>query len=316
MENSNPFEPGSTVDAPAPTDNASEPAKSKSSVIPPTVIALLLPFPSGLGLWAMGYTKRFRFWAVASTASFVTMVLGGIVDSPTVGFVGFALAILSMAAAFFDTAFRKPVRSRSTAQVGVTVTAVFVGALIGMSVLRHKVIEAFAIPAGSMMPSLLIGDQIWVSKLDRDFRRGDVVVFDFPPQPTIQYVKRIVGMPGETISSEDGRSISINGVPYAGRDTGVCEAGEETFNEMCHDYVESVADAAYHIWTTGRSGFSAIKIPEDSFFVMGDNRDNSNDSRAWGFVPRSLIKGKVQFVFWSTQHPGRIGTQVGRDTGK
>jgi signal peptidase I len=147
--------------------------------------------------------------------------------------------------------------------------------------LRSFVVEAFKIPSGSMIPTLEIGDHIFVNKFIYDFRkphRGDVIVFKYPPDPSQDYIKRVVGVEGDRVEVRDGR-VWVNGTSYGEAN---CPPGSR--------------------W--GCDGPTIV--PQDHLFVMGDNRDDSSDSRFWGFVPAKLIKGEAMFV-WYSPHLARIG---------
>jgi signal peptidase I len=157
---------------------------------------------------------------------------------------------------------------------GGTTTALF----------RAYYVEAYRLPAGSMMPALLVGDHFLVSKFayrHRDPARGDVVVFEYPVDPERDFIKRVIGLPGETIHVRD-RQISVNCAPG----TPGCQPIEDPWG--------------FYEDPQGR-GDSRGKweIPAGSYFVLGDNRNNSQDSRFWGFVERDKIKGKAFLVYWS-----------------
>lgn len=135
----------------------------------------------------------------------------------------------------------------------------------------------------SMMPSLYDQERLFINQFSYkfglgDIKRGDTVVFWFPEDPTKSYIKRVIGLPGDTIAVEDGYVI-VNGKKL----------------------VENYVPAEYR---DDRS-YPARIVPENEYFVLGDHRVSSNDSRAWGFVPRNYIYGKAVFVFWP---PERIGT--------
>jgi signal peptidase I len=157
---------------------------------------------------------------------------------------------------------------------------------------RTFVFQQSKIPTGSMIPTLLIGDYImvnkhiyaptsfaWEKKLlpIRDIRRGDIIVFKFPDQPEVDYIKRIIGIPGDVVEVRH-KQLYLNGVLQ---------------NEP---YVQ-------HIYPLGTNldaeDYPPTKIPPSSYFAMGDNRDNSRDSRSWGFVPRDYVKGRAFVIFWS-----------------
>jgi signal peptidase I len=198
-------------------------------------------------------------------------------------------------------------------------------------ILRSFIAEPFRIPSGSMMPTLLIGDFILVNKFTYGIRlpvlntkiieigepeRGDAVVFRFPKQPSVDYIKRVVGLPGDRVTYYD-KKLLINGEPakqvslgrYQGVGQGVSMTGTEHM-------VEDLIGREHGILI--KRGLPSVEgvfiVPEGHYFVMGDNRDNSNDSRYWGTVPEANLVGKAFFIWmnWDWQHKGigfdRIGT--------
>ena len=177
---------------------------------------------------------------------------------------------------------------------------------------RSFLFEPFKIPSGSMIPTLLIGDFILVNKYAYGLKlpvvhtrilplgepkRGDVIVFRFPENPAINFIKRLVGLPGDTISYRD-KKLFVNGEPVgaepAGRYTTVdvkCatpRSDAQRFREMLGS-VEH--DILLHEGSRGRDG--QWVVPAGHYFVMGDNRDRSNDSREWGFVPEANLMGRA-----------------------
>lgn len=144
-------------------------------------------------------------------------------------------------------------------------------------------IQAYKIPAGSMKPSLEIGDHILIDKTTRvkdPIRTGDIIVFEYPEDPSRNFVKRVVGMGGDTIESKD-KIIYINGKPIQ------------------EPYVRRSDAAIRPASVEPRDNFGPIVIPDGKFFVMGDNRDQSYDSRYWGYVPKESVKGKAFKIYWS-----------------
>ena len=140
------------------------------------------------------------------------------------------------------------------------------------------IVQTFKIPTGSMIPTLNIGNHIMVNKLIYYFRkpkRWDVIVFVYPVNPKKDFIKRLVGLPGETIQIKDG-SVFINGEKLKAPKT----------------------IAERHYYNEGMYGEGLIKIPDNTYFVMGDNTKNSKDSRFWGFVPKKNLLGKAFFVYW------------------
>ena len=167
--------------------------------------------------------------------------------------------------------------------------------------IRTFIVQAFKIPTGSMEQNLLIGDHLLVNKfvlgptasgLERTLlpigtvKRGDVVVFKYPEEPERDFIKRVIGLPGETIEVRE-KKVSINGTPL---------------DEWYTHFLEPAGSSSeFHEITSFdvRERYGPVKVPENQYFVMGDNRDNSQDSRYWGFLPRDYIKGKALVIYWS-----------------
>lgn len=228
----------------------------------------------------------------------------------------------------------KPRRQRSGAAtadpVVVDYAKSFFPIFLVVLVLRAFLVEPFRIPSGSMIPTLLVGDFILVNKFDYGIRlpvinkkivrlgdpqRGDVVVFRYPEDPSTPFIKRIVGVPGDRIEYRD-RRLYINGeaVIYddAGLYVGVKSAVLHTGAER---YVEHLGDHPHDIIVTPRAYSFDWEgtVPADSYFVLGDNRDNSRDSRFWGYVPDENLIGRA-FMIWMNWDKGvdfsRIGTHI------
>ena len=166
---------------------------------------------------------------------------------------------------------------------------------------RTFVVQAFKIPTGSMENNLLIGDHLLVNKfvlgpapsaIERavlpmgTIRRGDVLVFKYPEQPDRDFIKRVIGLPGESLEVRE-KKVWINGTaldePYA------------------HYLSPASEGSALHEVTSYdvRERYGPVIVPAGHYFMMGDNRDNSQDSRYWGFLPRENIKGKALLIYWS-----------------
>ena len=206
--------------------------------------------------------------------------------------------------------------------------------------LRSFVFEPFKIPSGSMIPTLLIGDLILVNKFTYGLRlpvantrltegqavqRGDVVVFRYPPKPSVDYIKRVIGLPGDEVSYLNKR-LTINGKEVP--ETAVSDFFDESTMEYFKQFNEQLGDVRHNIIVdTRRAAFIGnpdafpyrdncrysiegvtCKVPEGHFFMMGDNRDNSLDSRYWGFVPEGNIIGRAFFVWMNFGNLGRIGS--------
>ena len=206
-------------------------------------------------------------------------------------------------------------------------------------VLRSFLFEPFKIPSGSMIPTLLIGDLILVNKFTYGVRlpvihtkitegnkpqRGDVMVFRYPPQPSLDYIKRVIGVPGDEVAylnkrlTINGKEVPTKAVPDFFDESQVryFKQFEEELGAKPHRVLNNTEAPAF---VQGASNFEyrqnctysvegvVCKVPEGHYFMMGDNRDNSLDSRYWGFVPDKNIVGKAFFVWMNFGNLGRIG---------
>jgi signal peptidase I len=209
----------------------------------------------------------------------------------------------------------------------------FFPVILAVLLLRSFLVEPFRIPSGSMMPTLLVGDFILVNKFAYGIRlpvldtkvveidepaRGDVVVFRYPKDPSVDYIKRVVGLPGDKIGYYN-KVLYVNGEPagqvpagvYVGKGSGVSMSGaserREQLGEVQHDILVMPR-------TPGLEG--QYVVGEDEYFMMGDNRDNSNDSRYWGTVPEANLVGKAFRIWmnWDGANGGvdwdRIGMKI------
>ncbi len=205
----------------------------------------------------------------------------------------------------------------------------FFPVILAVLVLRSAVIEPFRIPSASMMPTLLIGDFILVNKFSYGVRlpvinkkiidigkpeKGDVVVFRYPKDPSIDYIKRVVATPGDTIDYRN-KTLIINGEPLKQVQLGIYNGvGSGANMTGTLERVETIADTEHSIlvnqlypdFPPGCQMLTSgtIKVPEGYYFVMGDNRDNSNDSRCWGYVPEQNLAGKA-FGIWMSWDSNR-----------
>src|SRR5436190_2918681 len=167
--------------------------------------------------------------------------------------------------------------------------------------IRTFVVQAFKIPTGSMEENLLIGDHLLVNKfvlgptvttLERKLlpigtiKRGNVIVFKYPVEPDRDFIKRVIGLPGETVELKE-KKVYINGKPL---------------HEPYAHYLQPVTgESELHEVTSFdvRERYGPVTVPANQYFVMGDNRDNSQDSRYWGFLPRENVKGRALLIYWS-----------------
>lgn len=170
------------------------------------------------------------------------------------------------------------------------IEAILIAVVIALFI-RTFIVQAFKIPSGSMLETLQIGDQILVNKFIygikipftdgrvlipfKDPQPGDIVVFKYPEDPSKDFIKRVVAVAGDTVSIVD-KQLYVNGDP-----------------------VTNEPYAMYSRLPTHVDNMSPVKVPENKLFVMGDNRDNSHDSRFWGFVNLSAVKGEAFMIYWS-----------------
>lgn len=196
-------------------------------------------------------------------------------------------------AADLEPAFKKSVAREYLESIVVAVIlALFI---------RTFAVQAFKIPTGSMEPNLLIGDHLLVNKLvyspslgpwedalfgKRPITRGHVVVFKFPEDPSRDFIKRVIGLPGETVEIR-GRKVIVNGEPLV-EPYAHFEVPVRPDEESALLGVDSI-----------REKWGPERVPEGRLLVLGDNRDNSRDSRYWGFLPVDQVKGRALLVYWS-----------------
>lgn len=188
---------------------------------------------------------------------------------------------------------KPPARKKSTIR---EYTESIVIALLLALIIRAYFVQAFRIPSGSMEDTLAIGDHILVNKFIygtilpfsdqrvltlRDPQRGDVIVFEYPEDPSKDFIKRVIGVPGDSIHIVD-KKVYINGTVY---------------NDPHEVHKEAMEEASRS--SGRRDNMGVVTVPPDSYFVMGDNRENSYDSRFWGFVKREKIKGLAFIKYWS-----------------
>lgn len=247
----------------------------------------------------------------------------------------------------------KALPSESIEADTISYAAGYTPVLLMLFLLRSFLLEPFQIPSSSMRPGLIDGDMILVSKFSYGLRtpitnqvfipisnpaRGDVAVFSYPKDPRKDYIKRIIGLPGDTIEYRN-RSLTINGVavktesvgPAVYIDKNQLSARQTPLYQSALQRVETIDGKSFKTYidaqklpgtnlqqvdyysTQGQCNYAddgswfVCKVPKDNFFVMGDNRDQSEDSRYWGFVPNTNLVGKAFFIWMNTKEPSRIG---------
>lgn len=265
----------------------------------------------------------------------------------TFAWILFILLVFTGAVALLDRALLAKRRAPDRAEPWwIEYPKSFFPVILIVFLLRSFLVEPFKIPSGSMIPTLLVGDFILVNKFTygirlpivdyklievNDPQRGEVLVFRFPENPTLDYIKRVVGLPEDKVSYRD-KQLSINGNPVS-----LEPAGDYQYIETALDfidakrYIENLSGHAHAVLIHPNSpemqlagvrqfphrkncvyneeGFTCT-VPPGHYFVMGDNRDSSSDSRYWGFVPESNIVGKAFLIWWNFDHLKRIGQTI------
>ncbi|WP_250476882.1 MULTISPECIES: signal peptidase I [unclassified Caballeronia] len=219
-------------------------------------------------------------------------------------------------------------------------TASFFPVILAVFVVRSFIVEPFKIPSGSMVPTLLVGDFILVNKYEYGLRmpitntkltngsplkRGDVVVFRYPKDESVDYIKRVIGLPGDTVAYED-KKLTINGKPvpetplpdyFDDERIGYAKQFEEDLdgrknailnNPQVPPFVVGADDFPFRDNCNYNAQGVTCKVPPGNYFMMGDNRDNSADSRYWGFVPDNNIVGRAFFIWMNFSNLKRIGS--------
>jgi signal peptidase I len=241
--------------------------------------------------------------------------------------------------------FRKSRKKESTDPILVEMAKSFFPVILIVFLLRSFLYEPFKIPSGSMVPTLLVGDFILVNKYTYGIRlpvinkkvvdmnmpkRGDVMVFRYPEDPTKDFIKRIVGIPGDKISYQDKR-LTINGEAAVQDKVGIFtevdggmnmrqfDVFKEKFGNRTHDIMVDnryppILPSVRQFTNKNNCAYNetgvTCTVPDGHYFMMGDSRDNSDDSRYWGFVPEENIVGKAVLVWMNFGAFKRIGTSI------
>lgn len=213
--------------------------------------------------------------------------------SPTFYFVIGVVIAASLVILFFS-------KNTKHAETAESILVAFICAMI----IKTFLIQAFKIPSQSMVPTLNIGDRLLATKFNfhlREPKRGEVIIFRSPSDPQKEFVKRLIGLPGDTINIRDGK-VFINGQEFHNPSLDVYY-----YNMVSH--MLPYASNGHIYYDTSRGAYQkyfqglglegqTITVPEDCYFVLGDNSGHSSDSRYWGFVPTHMVHGKVLMVYW------------------
>jgi signal peptidase I len=254
----------------------------------PLIAALLSLLSTGLGHFYSGNPKRgLFFFGIGAFLVLVFAASFALID-PNVFFILFAVAIGIAFIVFYisdailiakrNKEYYEPAKyNRWYVYIGYIVMATIFNCVYAYAIIVPFFVQAYKLPTGSMEPTLLVGDHLLVNKLIYKTalpKQGDIIVFKYPRNLESAHIKRLIGEPGDTVEMT-GRLVLLNGKPLKE-------------NYVKHINPESVYDH-----------FGPYRIPPDNYFVLGDNRDNSMDSRYFGYVPRENLIGKPLFIYWA-----------------
>ena len=305
------------------SDDAGEgrPANAKSRALV-GVLGLVAP---GLGHAFVGHARRGAAWAVSPAVAVV--LLASVLPSSTsagrvVAICGAASALLYLAS-IVDAVVLSPARHRALSPAGVFATLAAPLVLsIGVALfLRSSVVQAFKVPSGSMIPTIMLGDHLFVDMRAHAPRRGEAIVFRYPERPSQEFLKRVVAGPGDELVVRGGK-LTINGWQVPSCRVGSWSYDDESSKHTGDVFVEFLERSAYLVFfESGASPPDEVQGPyrvtDGEWFVVGDNRFNSHDSRMWyggagGGVPTAKVRGRATTI-WSSTVPGRFGVDLAAD---
>lgn len=287
--------------------DSSKPASP--SVLRRILAVLLSVLQVGLGHAVMGNSRRGAIWVALLLLGMSGMVLGGISGSRYIWWLAILAGVGVRLASIVDTLRLRapliPPGNLRTVLVGVVMIAVT--QLAGLGTLRF--VRAYRQSTPSMSPSLEQGDYFVASHVWDQLERGEVIVFDYPRDTSKTYIMRLIGLPGDTVELRDDRLI-LNGNPV---DT---VATETPCGAQCSIVQETLNGNVYSVrHVHGRYDsppFGPERIPDGHVFVLGDNRENSADSRFWGSLPIELVRAKPKFIYWSSDEYGIRWSRINR----
>jgi signal peptidase I len=277
-------------------------------------------FIAPVGPLMLGHYARAATSYGLDLLAFALIVAGVLGDVRGLVVAALLLILLVRVAVLVGVARRPPAAAVPTRrQVAALIVALMVADTIIAHGVRGHLLEAFKIPAGSMIPTLQVGDHLFVDKRARQPGRGDVVVFRYPKEPEKDFIKRVIAVGGDTVEWQDEIPV-VNGRPVARRPLeGACSY--QDYNEMndqweqrsCRAFEESLEGRSWRVIQDqpGSAPRRPVVVPAGAYYVLGDNRDNSHDSRYWGTVPPENVKGTALWVWWSSGPDGFRGDRFG-----
>nr|WP_246879443.1 signal peptidase I [Chromobacterium violaceum] len=307
----------------------------------------------GLLLILLGGKKQegAKDWPQSVQWGYLALVIGGfglLSDYMSFTAVMLVFVVITGAVWALDKWMLAKKRAASGAQPGhfVDYSRGFFPVILVVFMLRSFLVEPFQIPSSSMRPGLVVGDFILVNKFTYGIRvpvlnnvlvpvnqvkHGDVVVFNYPPNPKVNYIKRVIGLPGDTVEYRNKR-LTVNGKPLTDVEDGTYDYIEQGLAQItAQRFRESQGGKTYHVLNNAEAPVVALsqvqdfpyrdncrydddgfvcKVPQGNYFMMGDNRDNSSDGRYWGFVDDKLMVGKAFMIWMNFTQLSRIGTQI------
>jgi signal peptidase I len=258
---------------------------------------------AGLGLVFLGRPRRFLAWTAATLTAWIVLLASGLSGHVALFFASLAAVIAIPVGAIIDTAVVRRLPGRRPMHPLLAMALATVVSIAAAFAQRAGLLEAFSTPAGSMQPTLRAGDHFFIDKRRTPIERGDIIVFRYPRTPNLDYVKRVVAVGGDRIEMRQG-IVVLNGQPLP--QTPLTDPCQDVANPAsCSARQEANGGRTYSIYRAVRQNpdAPAVEVPSGHFYVLGDNRENSNDSRVWGTVPFDNVRGKALFVWWSRSPP-------------
>jgi signal peptidase I len=306
----NPYAPSATVAA----DDASEAQRRPSRLLAAAASVLGYPLIPGAGLYVLGRPRRLLGWFAAALVACTVMVVSVRAVQPRLFMASVAVTAVVIVAALADTIAARPGASPPrTGRALLGALLLIAGSKASGFAAKAWLVEAFSIPSGAMAPTLLVGDHVMVRKGAGQVGRGDVVVFRYPLERSTLYLKRAMAVGGDTIEGRGGE-IYVNGaaLPVVAVPT-PCTPTENgppgSTPDRCSLFRETSGGRSYTIMRDhnfDERAFGPVTIPAGHLFVMGDNRENSSDSRVWGTVPLADVEGITSFVYFSSDRSAGV----------